>query len=178
MTNGPARPRLLLFLDATQGPEPVSRSLPAGDVMVRLLESGFLTVDPLSDTARLVALARLAESCPAFEVRRGASAPVTGNRGRLDGATVRVRIDGARFTRADVAGEVFLLDQTTGRSYRIGGSGPWLWDLLRAGATVEGAAEAIATETGASLETVSEEARQFVADLHRSGVLEVVVSGT
>ena len=69
---------------------------------------------------------------------------------------MRVRIDTTRFARADVAGEAFLLDQDTGRSYRIGGSGPWLWDLLRDGSTVEAAAATRFAECFGELELCSE----------------------
>jgi hypothetical protein len=89
---------------------------------------------------------------------------------------VRVRIDTTRFARADVAGEAFLLDQDTGRSYRIGGSGPWLWDLLRDGSTVEAAAATVSSETGAPVETVLAEARRFVDDLRQAGILDKVTS--
>lgn len=75
VTTGPARPSLLLFLDATETPEPISRHLPPGDVMVQLLRSGFLSVDPDSDPSRVRALARLAEHCPALEVHRGPRHP-------------------------------------------------------------------------------------------------------
>lgn len=90
---------------------------------------------------------------------------------------MRFRIDTARFARADVAGEAFLLDQVTGRSYRIGGSGPWLWDLLRAGSTVEDAVRTIARETGARPDAVAEDARRFVGDLSGAGVLERLPGG-
>lgn len=86
---------------------------------------------------------------------------------------MRFRIDTARFTRADVAGEAFVLDQRTGRSYRIGGSGPWVWGLLRDGATVDGAAGVISSESGAPIEVVLAEVQRFVDELRAAGILDV-----
>ena len=85
---------------------------------------------------------------------------------------VDLRIDPNRFTRADVAGDTFLLDQVSGHGFRIGGSGPRLWDLLVGGASPADAARIIAAETGADADVVARDVHDFVEELRVAGMLD------
>lgn len=77
-----------------------------------------------------------------------------------------------RFLTAEVGGETFLLDQGTGRYYRLGGVGGVLWELLKSGRSVQEAAETVAERTGAPLDVVAADAAAFIKELIEAGVLE------
>ena len=79
-------------------------------------------------------------------------------------------IDRDRYLTAEVAGETFVLDEQTGASFRLGGSGSRLWHLLAEGSSVEEAARLVAERTHADYERVLSDARSFVAELNQLGV--------
>ena len=81
-------------------------------------------------------------------------------------------IDFERFTTAQVGEDMFVLDQESGESYRLGGSGARLWVLLSGGTTTDAAARIVATETGASYEQVLADTISFVTHLRESGILQ------
>lgn len=75
------------------------------------------------------------------------------------------------FHTAEVAGELFLVHERSGDSYRIGGAGPRFWELLVAGTAPGEIARQVAAETGAPLEQVREDLDAFVAEMERIGAL-------
>ncbi len=79
-------------------------------------------------------------------------------------------IDRTRYLTAEVAGDTYLLDEHTGAAFRLGGSGPRLWQLLDAGATLDEAARAIADESRADPGRVGADVRLFARRLSELGV--------
>lgn len=66
-----SEPRLIVFPLPGRAGRAEAQPLGPADAMVRLLRSGLITLDPASDGARLRALARLGEACPAYLLPRG-----------------------------------------------------------------------------------------------------------
>lgn len=83
-----------------------------------------------------------------------------------------IDIDRQRFKTATVGGDTFVLDERTGETYRFGGAASRLWDLLLAGRTVPGAAQAVATATGAPYERVLQDTEAFVSHLRAAGIID------
>ncbi len=81
------------------------------------------------------------------------------------------RTDADRFGILELTGEVFLVDEKTGASHRIGSHGRRVWRLLRSGASLEEAASVLAAETGGNPAVVLDDTRRLVADLADAGIV-------
>ncbi len=84
------------------------------------------------------------------------------------------RPDSDRFGIVELTGEVFLVDEKTGASHRIGSHGRRVWRLLRSGASLEEAASVLAAETGGNRAVVLDDTRRLVADLADAGIIAEV----
>lgn len=87
-----------------------------------------------------------------------------------------------RFTRgghvaAEVGGEVFLIDPEDGEAFRLGGSGPRMWQLLLDGQSIRQVASTIAGETSAAPEAVEHGVVRFVQQLVDIGALAIADPG-
>lgn len=83
-----------------------------------------------------------------------------------------ITIDPNRCVTAEVGSEIFLLDQQSGETFRIGGAGARLWALFVDGKTPAEAAAIVARETGAPYQRVLADTTTFVTDLQECGVLQ------
>lgn len=78
---------------------------------------------------------------------------------------------GTRFVTAEVDGDLFLLDEATSATYKLGGSAGRWWTLLSDGKSVSAAAEIIAAETGETPDRVTPDGERFAAELAEAGLL-------
>lgn len=76
-----------------------------------------------------------------------------------------------RFFTAEVGDETFLLDEITSATYRLGGEGGRLWELLTTGMSVADAARVVSVETDEDYERVLGDANRFMGELRASGLL-------
>jgi hypothetical protein len=83
-----------------------------------------------------------------------------------------MKIDSDRYVTADVGDDLFLLDEHTGESFRLGGSAGRVWELLVEGATPAEAAATIAGETGSDPAEVGSDVETFVKLLVEAGIVE------
>ena len=81
------------------------------------------------------------------------------------------RIEPGRFLTARVGTDLFVLDQRSGQTFSLGGSGGRFWVLFEKGLSSAEAAAVVAADTGASLETVTGDATRFEAQLVELGLL-------
>ena len=79
--------------------------------------------------------------------------------------------DAERFYTAEVGDETFLLDETTSATYRLGGEGGRLWELLAGGMPAAAAARRVADETGAAYDRVLRDTTRFAGELRAQGLL-------
>ena len=82
---------------------------------------------------------------------------------------MRFRAD--RFLAEEAGGDVFLVDQESGESWRIGGSGGAMWAALVRGEPVDVVADRIAHDTGADAADVRDDLDGFLSELVRIGAL-------
>lgn len=78
---------------------------------------------------------------------------------------------GDRFFTAEIGDETFLLDEATSATYRLGGVGGRLWELLSRGASLAEAARAISEETDADYDRALFDAHRFESELRAAGLL-------
>lgn len=79
--------------------------------------------------------------------------------------------DADRYYTAEVGDETFLLDEETSATYRLGGAGGRLWELLAGGMSAPDAARLVATETGADYDRVLRDTARFAGELRAEGLL-------
>lgn len=81
------------------------------------------------------------------------------------------RIEPGRYLAVPVGTELFILDQQSGQTFSLGGSGGRFWTLFQQGLSPVEAAAAVAADTGAPIETVRADATRFGAELLELGLL-------
>lgn len=81
------------------------------------------------------------------------------------------RIEPGRFLTAPVGTELFVLDQRSGQTFRLGGSGGRFWGLFEQGLSSEEAAAVVAADAGVPVEAVKVDAARFEAELVELGLL-------
>jgi hypothetical protein len=82
-----------------------------------------------------------------------------------------MNIDESRYVTAEIGDDVFLLDEMTGESFRMGGSAGWIWELFVQGASTETVVATIAAESGADPDEVRRDVLAFIADLVAAGIV-------
>ena len=82
-----------------------------------------------------------------------------------------IDLDRSRFSTVTVGSDTFILDAETGETFRIGGAGSRLWELLLAGKTPPEAARVVAEQSRAPYEQVLEDTMAFIEGLRARGIV-------
>jgi hypothetical protein len=82
-----------------------------------------------------------------------------------------MNIEQGRYITAEVGDDLFLLDEKSGESFRMGGSAGWIWELLVEGASIDEVVATIAAESDADVGEVRRDVVAFIADLVAAGIV-------
>jgi hypothetical protein len=85
--------------------------------------------------------------------------------------TARLWVDPARVVHETLDGEVILIELERGNYYALRGGGAAVWSLALAGASTDGAAEALAAAHPEAGDAVAEDVGRLVAELHAEELL-------
>jgi hypothetical protein len=87
----------------------------------------------------------------------------------MHGKTLRLRADDLHWR--EVEGEVIALDIRESEYFAVNRSGAALWEAIAAGASERRLADLLIERFGVSEDDAAADARQFVADLERRGLV-------